>query len=312
MNKISLANAEKMSPQELIEVIINNVPHDKIKTCLTNLEKVSPIEIETVEKPSESSSSTTPPSNLLSLEKIREECKENPILIMEYDATIPGKTEKHVIYYAPGNDGKFVKKAMAVSKFNTGVCSKLGQVDDKACDSFYEWVKTSLTPSNKEKVKIVVQEYIRDNNGIFNKKCSKYQEILDLLGIRGKDPLIDTKPIVISDNNPLTSEMLIELAGNITPRTGYMIWTIPQPSGQVIFYGYAKKSGVEGWYKEEKPIDFIRKLETSAKTLVKDSARYKKHAEAFELIKDTPAGRNLKKIAKKLRSQNIEVPYEFL
>lgn len=319
MNKISIDNAEKMTPQELVEVIINNVPHDKIRTCLTNLEKVSPVEVQRTDTQSQSGPSVDPPpqpvvSNMKSIEELRRECSKNPILIVDNNTELPGKSGKYVVYYTQNKQGVFAKNAKKVELFNKNGCNNLPDVDNEVCDKFYDWVKNSLTKENKEKISQVVKEYIRDNIDLFNKDCSKYREIMELLDIKGKDPVIPVIPIKqTSVNTNKVSLELQELAKELTPATGVLIWPKPLADGKVrIYTAFKNKEGNMEWASKEQTINYINEKVRKIKAPVKGTARYDRFKDAFETIRNLPKGRNMIVVVKQLKKLGIEVPYDFL
>lgn len=304
MNKISVENAEKLSPQELIELIINNVPHTSIRNCLSNLESVEPDEEEPsfpkisingssepkpVVKPTSEAGPSDPSRG--SLNKLREDCKKNPVLIVSENTKLPGKDGLYTIYYTKKSDGSFIKSFKKTSEFSVKTCKNLGEITDDICKSFYDWIKNEISkdPKKRSAVKKVVDDYLSENITLFNSNCKEFKEAMNLL-----------EPPKESSN-----ENIEDLVRRVGEQSGVLIFpkfipaSVSGGKDLVRLFAPFKKDDIFIWDERDVTLEYIRDKVSKTKKQPIGSEKYKKYEEAFNRIdKDTKFYRNLVKTAK--------------
>lgn len=329
MNKISIENAEKLSPQELVELIINNVPYNNIRNCLSNLEKV-PIEEETVVPPVEpvvplgGSSSVETTVVRSEVDRLRDMCKNEAILIVETGRVIPGKDQPQVIFYAKNKkDNKLRKFSIDQSKFSEKTCTKYGEPIDDACTAILEWIDDQVENKGKNitEVRKVVQDYLSSGINLYLTKCPQFDEIKIKLGMQSgtseaKKPLvadIPVKPIEVPE--PVKSAELpddiFQLSIMLTPNSDYLVFPEQRKNGKflVSFYDSTK----DAWVSKETELDFIKTTVAETPAVEVDSPEYRLREDALSRLQEgTAKFKNLKTIVDKIVSSGISLPYEFL
>lgn len=343
MSKITIEAAEKLTPEDLTELIIQNVPPGEIRACLANLEKVNiPDEPEPVIQPSipnepepinepifkpsvqnEPTPITQPSmpdnSNTSSIDYWRSRCSKNPILIISTDTVLPGKDGTYVIYYVKSKDGKFVKKSLNTSKFNTQTCADLGEDYNNDCEIFFEWVSNTVIklPKEKENLKRVIEEYKNKNLGMFIDFCKnnpKYDDLLISLGIKEgqeKPQLLDIVPVNIPKPNNLGA--LVESSKKLVPKTGILVFPQFTKDGKIRIYGPFMSNGVIVWEKKDITLNYLNTKVSALTIAAPGSDRYKKYEEAFERVdRNSAVYRNIRTVLIGLRRIGISPPYPFL
>lgn len=323
MNKISIENAEKLTPQELVELIINNVPYNNIRSCLSNLEtntqqqqqqQQQDVDInEPLEKPK-----YVKPVEVMKqpLQKIANEdnnelvslrnmCKDDPILIIETNKKIKNKEEPQVIYYAKSKkDNKFKKFSLDVSKFNKSTCSKLAEEQDVICAATSEWIDEQLDSGKDIKeIKNVIKDYISSGINLYISKCPNFESIKEKLDIETKKA---TKVPEV-DESGLSA---LELSMLYTPNSNYIIYTKDRKENKIRVAYY--NEDVKSWVTEDKDKSFISIIKNS-KSFEYDSPKYRLMENAAgSMISGSPKYKNLSLIIKDVSSKGIKLPYQFL
>lgn len=315
MNKISIENAEKLSPQELVELIINNVPFNNIRTCLSNLEKTSvepePEKEEMVAPAGPSTDKPVLPTKVINqdlpedntIESLRKMCKDDPILIVGTNVSVKNKDEPQVVYYAKSKkDNKFKKFSMDVSKFNLKTCKNLGEPDDAVCKATSEWIDEQLASGkNITEIRKVIDDYLNSGINLYITKCPNFSEIKVKLGM--EEPSV----VVVDTDENLTN---LELSTKYTPRSDYLIYTKDRKEGKfrVAYYDQDKDS----WATEDKDRSFLEVIKNSPPVPI-DTPMYRLREEAIgRLEAGTPAYKNVSLIVKDLKKNGISLPYSFL
>lgn len=305
MNKISIENAEKLSPQELVELIINNVPFNNIRSCLTNLEKTlpsAPVEIEEQSKPELPTKIVS--SNGNDLLSLRNMCKDDPILIVETNKIVKNKNEPQVIYYAKSKkDNKYKKFSLDVTKFSKSTCTNLAEEEDIVCKATSEWIDEQLaTGKNISEIRKVIEEYLSSGINMYITKCPNYSEIKIKLGMEQEQI-----PITNVDETLLSA---LELSKIYSPITDYLIYTQDRKENtfRVAYYDEGKKS----WVTEDKDKSFIYTIKKSVPFSENTPNFRLREAAVGNLEINSPKYKNLSLIVKDLVKNQIKLPYEFL
>lgn len=347
-NKISIEQAERLSPQELVDLIISNVPFNNIRHCLSNLDTqtkqidpspstssqplVSPgsPNIRPTPKrpapplPTKVDSDEQPPllkaSEFLEYSKQRENeelfalrdmCKGYPILIVEANKIIPNQKEPQIIYYARSvKDKKFKKFMIDASKFSANTCKKLAENIDIKCQATIEWIDEQVQSGrNIDEIKNTIKSYMDTNVELFMSDCGdKYNQIMEKL-----DLLRDAKPIIAESSavqQNLDNLNPFELSKILTPNMDYLIYPKSRAGGKIRvgYYNEAEQS----WMSEDKDISFIKNIQNSPRFLP-GTPEYRIREAAFQgLIHGSPKHRNLLLIINNIKSSGIQLPYEFL
>lgn len=316
MNKISIEEAEKLSPPELVELIINNVPFNKIRSCLTNIQETLPpppaLEPEVLPpvKPSGAGSSSSSSNMLTSL---RTMCKDDPIIIVETGKKIKGKDEAQVIYYAKSKKtGKIMKFSLDESKFNKQTCSKLGEPLDLSCQAIDEWIDEQLAGGKDTKqVRKVIEDYISSGINLYLTKCPQFENIKFKLGMGVPQPAeisVPVKPIELPEQKKdLTSLSALEISRLITPITDVLVYPKERKNNQIRVSYY--DSNDRTWISKDVSKDFIS---TRADAFVSNTPEYRLRENALEGLEvGSPKYQNLNVIIKELKKNGIQLPYGF-
>lgn len=329
MNKISIENAEKLSPQGLIELIINNVPYNNIRSCLTNLEATTSKQVTEVEEPIvqvkkqedikksvdiKKQEDIKKPEKVKSenaLESLRNMCKDDPILIIETNKKIKSKEEPQVIYYARSKkDNKYKKFSLDVSKFNKDTCKKLADEEDIICKATSEWIDEQLE-SGKDisEIRNVISDYLSSGINLYISQCPNFKDIKVKLGLDEPKPVKEPKSIkrIDVDEQMLSAKQLSTM---YTPISDYLIYTKDRKENKirVAYYDDDKKS----WVTEDKDKSFIETIKESKK-YPSNTKEYRLRLDSLGAIDNTsPKYKNITLIVNDIKNNSIELPYDFL
>ena len=350
-NKISIEQAERLSPQELVDLIISNVPFNNIRHCLSNLDTQtkqidpspstssqpllvpprSPVMRPKPQRPApplpDMVVAEAPPllkaSEFLDFSKqkenselfaLRDMCKGYPILIVETNKIIPNQPEPQIIYYARSvKDKKFKKFMIAASKFTPNTCKKLAENIDIKCQATIEWIDEQVASGkNIDEIKNTINSYMETNVELFMSDCGdKYTQIMEKL-----DLLRGSKPVITEAPAEAPAEVVLD---NLTPLE---LSTILTPISDYLIYTKSRAGGKirvgyyneeeQSWMSEDKDISFIEKIKNSP-PFSPDTPPYRVRMNAFQaLIPGSPKHKNLLLIINNVKSSGITLPYDFL
>ena len=352
MSKITIEAAEKLTPEALTELIIQNVPPGEIRACLANLEKISPIEepapqvpqVPQVPQPKapmsppqapkspqappqapkfKKTDNSDGPSDVPIIDYWRQQCSKNPILIISTDTRLPNKEGTYVIYYAKGKDGNFVKKSTKTEEFSSNTCQKLGNVENSDCAVFFDWVENKIVklPSEKQNMKRVVMEYMEKNTDVFLDYCKnnpQYDQMLISLGIKN---IQNISPIEVIDISPPIQvqqeddlETLKMYSRELVPKTGILIFPQFTKDGKVRIYGpFLTPEKEIKWEKKDVSLNYIKTKVGGIKVAKIGTDRYNSYEKAFDnLDKSSAVYRNIRTVLIGLKRIGTEPPYPFL
>lgn len=306
MNKISIENAKDLTPPELVELILKNVPFNNIRNCLANLDKEVPEQVPDKPSPVEKEPD--------SLDSIRTMCSKYPILIVSTNQRVKGKTEPQVVYYARSKTGdkKFTKRSMDVSKFNIKTCSSLGEEIDESCNAISEWIEEQKGKGVRfEEIKRTVKEYLDSGMDIYLNKCG--EEIKTKLGISGSGSGTYEEPSPVKSElpdtiNPGDAELISRL---LTPNSDFIVYPKDRKGGKVRVAYYSDSDG--SWLTEDKDIDFIKEIVANTSPAKPGSPEYMLRSENIKNLKPgTPKYKNMNIIISAVKEKGIKLPYDFI
>jgi len=316
---------ERMSPQALVEFMTENIPADKLRNCLSKVEEFPTAEPSVMMDPStqqavasEAGGSGVAPE-VKQIDVLRNKCEKYPIIVVKI-GKVAGQTGDFVHFYK-NKDGKFKLLALPVDKFDKQNCNAGDpEVIDTNCEQIAAWMESKIKNGELDStIKTVMQEYVRNNPADFISKCSNVQAILTKLGISASDLESEPEPELETTEEPFEAmsneEKLNFLKSNCIYKTGILFGDlVPGDKKKATVY-MARKTKTGDGYEWQR---FKISLDNIKNTWCEQVKRENKGTEKYEKISvgfanTTPEIKGeIQTLVAKLKSEGIEIPYEFL
>jgi hypothetical protein len=308
---------ERMSPQALVEFMTENIPADKLRNCLSKVEEF-PTELPTAipAEPVGSSSGLAP--EVKQIDVLRNKCEKYPVIVVKIDK-VPNQTGDFVHFYKKNKDGVFKLLALPVDKFDKQNCNSGDpELVDKDCSEIGAWIESKIKDGELDaRVKKVMEEYVKNNPADFISKCSNVSEILSRLGITV--PTVESEPELEpaeeSFDTMSNEEKLNFLKSNCIYKSGILFGDLVKgdPTKATVYMARKiKDSDGYEWQRFKISLDNIKnRWCEQVKREDKGTEKYVKFSVGFANtspeIKD-----EIQRLVRKLSSDGIEIPYDFL
>lgn len=309
---------EKMSPQSLIEFMTENIPPNKLRACLQDVESFpttlsdQPLDLTAKTEPIEET-----PVEKTNIESLRNKCNQYPIIVVKIDK-MKGKDGDYVYFYKKKGD-TFKYIATPVDKFNKENCDDESKFEDTDCQMIEEWIKTKIKDGVLDStIKSVMQDYVNNNKAQFIDGCESIKKLLQDLGIdfpvRSMEEPKESSEINFTTMN--NEEKILYLKQNCVYESGILIGDLleKEPNKAIVYIPQPDKNtpGAYVWKEFKLKLDdlndkFCKKIERQ----IKGSEKYRKYSLAYSnTLPDMQT--KIQKVVDKLKAGGIEIPYTFL
>jgi hypothetical protein len=301
---------EKLSPQSLVEFMTENIPADKLRECLQKVDEF-PDEVRGVIEQEERKETTEETQEESQLELFRNKCARYPIVITKVDK-YKDSEEDYVYFYANNaSTNKFQLHVSTVEKFDKNRCNPANEkLQDTDCDVIVEWAKSF---KDKSTLKIVLEDYAKNNKADFITNCDEMKKLLEELGITvdSEEPIMEEEDTF----NTMSNEAKLDfLKKNCVAKSGIIIGDLVKSdkSKAVVFIVQPTKDGKYTWKKFQLKLDdlnskWCEKLETQ----IPGSEKYRSYQLAYDEI-DSKTRSEIQTIVSDLKSIGVQIPYDFL
>jgi hypothetical protein len=314
---------ERMSPQALVEFMTENIPADKLRNCLskveefpTDLPSAIPAEPATV---SDVAGGSGLEPEVKQIDVLRNKCEKYPVMVVKI-GKVPKQTGDFVHFYKKNKEGVFKLLALPVDKFDKQNCN-MGdpEVMDADCEQIGEWIESKIKDGELDSnVKIVMEEYVKNNSADFISKCDNVKRILSRLGIT--EPSTESEPELEPEEEESFDTMSNEeklnfLKSNCIYKSGILFGDlVKKDPTKATVYMARKIKDTDGyeWQRFKISLDNIKnKWCEQVKREDIGTEKYEKFSVGFANtspeIKD-----EIQKLVQKLSREGIEIPYDFL
>jgi hypothetical protein len=280
---------EKMSNEELVEFMTQNIPAERLKRCLQKVDEFE-VDIPKMDQPK-------------TAETFRNKCKNYPVIIVKVG---PVKNQEgQWVHYYVNEGGSFNYIASPVDKFNA--CEDpmaVGVPQD--CSVITQWVRERMKKegTKKETLKVVLENYRRNNPNDFIMKCGEMEALVSELFGEKKQVSVEPVKMELAQRTKNARDRL-STTGVVVDRP------LPQEGkniNKVVIFKPDFKGDEYIWKKQKIDIDELEDLLNRSTIAEVDSDNYNKYKDAWSA--SPPATRREVEAALKLSGK--QPPYDFL
>jgi hypothetical protein len=311
-------DVEKMSPQQLVEFMTETIPPEKLRLCLDKIEEF-PSELPSqIVEPSIVAPPVVP-SQINQIDIIRNKCSKYPIIVWKID-TPKGKTGDYVYFYKKGEKGYqlFAKTVEAFDKENCNLEDE--EITSVDCNLLEEWITSKVKDGVLDAtIKAVIQDYVSNNRSEFFSKCENIRRLLSKYDIIIEElpELEEELPMLEDAFSSLSNEAKLRYLKETCINTSGIIIGDLLPTDNTKVYIYMSQPLTKE-KKEYRWKEFIVKLDKLEETYCKQFVKAEKGSEKEKLYSigfsktDPKIIAKINKVISKLKSEGIQIPYNFL
>ena len=312
---------ERMSPQALVEFMTENIPADKLRTCLSKIEEFPtelPTTIASPEVPqlSEAGGSGLPPE-VKQIDVLRNKCEKYPVIVVKIDK-VKGQPGEFVYFYKKNKEGIFKLLALPVDKFDNQNCNPSNpEVTDVDCEQIADWIESKISDGELDStIKSVLEEYVKNNKAEFMTKCERVSKLLNRLGITLQT--IESEPEIEEEESfdvMSNDDKLNFLKSNCVYKSGILFGDLVKgdPTKATVYMARKVRDTDDyEWQRFKIALDNIKnKWCEQVKREEKGTDKYNKFSVGFANT-SPEIKREIQELVQKLSREGIEIPYDFL